>query len=90
MEAFFKALLGIGPEQLQSGLVGRIFHGLGAIFATALGLAILLIQPEFIQTGADSAGDGIPWTSKLVFAGVMFAIALVLARQAIQPDNTKK
>lgn len=85
MEAFFKALLGIRPEHLQSGLSGRIFHGLGAVFATALGLAILFIQPA----AADEA-DGIPFSSKLVFAGLMFGIALVLVRQAIQPDDTKK
>lgn len=91
MEAFFKSLLGIVPEQLHSGLAGRVFHVLGAVFAAALGLVVLLIQPEAIQSGAGSDGeaDGIPFTSKLVFAGLMFAIALVLVRQAIQPDNSK-
>lgn len=92
MEAFFKSLLGIVPEQLHSGLAGRVFHVLGALFAAALGLAVLLIQPEALQPGAGSDGeaDGNALTSKLVFAGLMFAIAVVLVRQAIQPHNTKK
>ncbi len=91
MEAFFKSLLGIAPEQLQSGIIGRVIHVLGAVFAAALGLAILLIEPEAIQTGANPGNEveGIPFTSKLVFAGLMFAIAVILVRQAFQSDKTK-